>query len=316
MNEGILAQHPNIMWWFVGLILLLIGLDLFLLRRSDTKTSLREAVGWSLAWVAVAMIFNGWIAWYLGISAATSFLTGYIVEMSLSIDNLFVFILIFSSFRIPLQHQHRLLFWGILGALIMRAICISVGVAALERFHWLQYIFAAILVFAGVKSLLEKEDEDTPKDPSKGRISQFIQKFIPLKADYEGRHFFVRENGILHATPGFIALILIELSDVIFAVDSIPAVLAISQDPFIVYSSNIFAILGLRNLYFVLAELLHVFRFLGTAVSFILIFIGIKMGVGHWVPIPTVWTLGVILTFVIGSIVLSLMFREQESKRS
>lgn len=306
LNEGILAVHPHLMWWFVALIVALLSLDLFVLRRDDKVMSFKTATLWSLMWVGIALTFNGWIAWYLGMQAATTFFTGYLIEMSLSVDNLFVFILIFSSFKIRPEFQHRVLYWGILGALVMRAICIGAGVAALQKFEWLEFVFAAILVWAGLKSFWAQDHSDT--DPSTGKFAIFLRRFIPIKDDYVGDRFFIREAGQLVATPLFLVLILVEASDVIFAVDSIPAVLAITQDPFLVYSSNIFAILGLRNLYFVLASMVHLFRFLGTGVSFILVFIGVKMGLSHWFHIPIHWTLGVIVTMIVGSIVLSLMF--------
>jgi tellurite resistance protein TerC len=308
LHEGILATHPTLLYWFVALVIALLGLDLLLLRKSNEAPSMKQSIMWCLVWIGIAMAFNLWIGMYLGWTAATTFLTGYIVELSLSVDNLFVFILIFSSFRIDPKYQHRVLFWGILGALVMRAICIAVGVAALQRFEWLEFVFAGILLGAGIKSLAEGQDDEDQDDPSKGRIAGFVRRFMPIDDTYKGDRFFVRhETTGLMATPLFLVLILVEVSDLIFAVDSIPAVLAVTKDPFLVYSSNIFAILGLRNLYFVLSNLIQSFRFLNKGVSFILIFIGIKMAVSRWYHLPTELTLGIILAFLIGSMGLSVL---------
>ena len=303
---------PKLMAWFVVLIVALMSLDLFVLRRKDKTMSAKEAGAWSLFWISVATAFNGWVYWYLGKESALMFATGYIIEMSLSVDNLFVFILIFSAFKLKSSVQHRVLFWGILGALIMRAICISIGVAALQKFEWLEFVFALILVWAGIKTLFEKEDSD--EDPTQSRMARMIRKVIPIKENYNGERFFIKEDGKWFATQMFLVLLLIEASDVIFAVDSIPAVLAVTQDPFLVYSSNIFAIMGLRSLYFVLASMVHAFRFLGTGVSLILIFIGIKMGAARWFHLSVEIALGVIVGTLILSIVLSLAFPKHEAK--
>lgn len=296
---------PKLMTGFVVLILGLMFLDLFVLRRKNKVLSMREAAGWSLFWVLIASAFNAWIYFNLGKESALVFATGYIIELSLSVDNLFVFILIFSAFKLKANMQHRVLFWGILGALIMRAICISVGVAALQKFEWLEFVFALILIWAGLKTLLTKENVD--EDPTQSKMAQLIRKIIPIKERYEGEHFFVKENGRWYATEMFLVLLMIEASDVIFAVDSIPAVLAVTKDPFLVYSSNIFAIMGLRSLYFVLASMVQSFRFLGTGVSAILIFIGIKMGAARWYHMPVSWALGVIVGTLIISMTLSMM---------
>ncbi|MCX6119156.1 MAG: TerC family protein [Proteobacteria bacterium] len=303
--------HPYLFPGFIALVVSLIALDLFVMRKKDEIPTMKQATIWCLFWIGVAMTFNGWIAWYLGKTAALTFLTGYVIELSLSVDNLFVFILIFSSFKVDPRYQHRVLFWGILGALIMRAICIFAGVAALKQFEWLEFVFAAILVWAGIKTLLHK-DEDDDRDPSQGFVATTIKKFIPVKAEFHGDRFIVIENGKKVATPLFLVLVLVELSDVIFAVDSIPAVLAVTKDPFLVYSSNIFAILGLRSLYFVLSKMVHTFRFLDTGVSLILIFIGIKMAASHWYHLPIEVALGVILGTLAISIVASLAFPSEE----
>ena len=307
-------SHTQMIIGFVALIVGLLSLDLFILRKKDEAPSLRQAFLWSGFYILIALGFCGWIWAANGADDAMTFLTGYIVELSLSIDNLFVFILIFGSFKIDQKYQHRVLFWGILGALIMRAICIAVGVAALQRFEWLTIIFGAILIWAGVKTLRGEED-DANNDPASGFLSRNLRKFIPVKDDYKGHNFFLRENGKLYATPLFFTLILVEASDVLFAVDSIPAVLAISKDPFIVYSSNIFAILGLRNLYFVLASMVSMFKHLDKAISFILIFIGVKIGLEHWYHIPVGLALAVILFALAAGLGVSLMERNKTNNR-
>lgn len=305
---------PKLMFWFVILIISLMSLDLFVLHRKDKTMSAKEAGAWSIFWIMVAATFNGWVYWYFGKEAALMFATGYIIELSLSVDNLFVFILIFTAFKLKSSVQHRVLFWGILGALIMRAICIWIGVAALQKFEWLEFVFALILIWAGIKTLLEKEGGDD--DPTQSRLARIIRKVVPIKESYHGDRFFIKENGKWFATHMFLVLLLIEASDVIFAVDSIPAVLAVTQDPFLVYSSNIFAIMGLRSLYFVLASMVHSFRFLGTGVSLILIFIGIKMGAARWYHLPVEVALGIIVGTLVLSVVASLVFPKVETAKN
>ena len=312
-----LSTHtpPTLIMGFTALILGLLVLDLFILRKKDEAPTIRQAFLWSGFYIFMALSFGFWIWATNGVSDAMTFLTGYVVELSLSVDNLFVFILIFGSLRIAPKYQHRVLFWGILGALLMRAICIAAGVAALERFEWLTYVFGAILVWAGIKTLRGDSDEDAD-DPSTGLISRSLRKILPIKDDYEGHNFFTSIDGKLAATPLFLALILVEVSDIIFAVDSIPAVLAISKDPFIVYSSNIFAILGLRNLYFVLAGLVTLFKHLDKAISFVLIFIGIKIALEHWYSIPVGIALGVILGALAIGLGASLLDRSETRTRA
>lgn len=312
-SNGHLDAHPHLLTGFVVLVLFLIGLDLLLMRKKKAVApTFREALLLSGFWIGVAAMFNAWIAWYLGLPAAFTFLTGYVVELSLSVDNLFVFILIFGSFKIPEKYQHRVLFWGILGALVMRAICIYAGVAALQKYTWLEFVFAAILVWAGFKTLLHKKDDDT-NDPTSGWLATTIRKFIPISDKYEGERFFIKEGVRWVATPLFLVLILVEVSDLVFAVDSIPAVLAITKDPFLVYSSNIFAILGLRSLYFLLSRMVTAFRFLNTGVSVVLIFIGIKMASAHWYQMPIEWALGFILTSLTMAIGASIVFPENKT---
>lgn len=301
-------NHAHMIFGFVALIIGLLALDLFVLRKKDEAPSVRQAFLWSGFYILIALSFCGYIWASNGANDAMTFLTGYVVELSLSIDNLFVFILIFGSFKIEPKYQHRVLFWGILGALIMRAICIAVGVAALQRFQWLTFVFAIILIWAGIKTF-RGESEDNNNDLASGFLSRNLRKILPIKDDYKGHDFFVRENNKLMATPLFFSLLLVEASDVIFAIDSIPAVLAISKDPFIVYSSNIFAILGLRNLYFVLASMVSMFKHLDKAISFVLIFIGIKIGIEHWYHIPVGVALAVILLSLATGLGASLISR-------
>ena len=305
-------SHNQLIAGFVALVIGLLVLDLFVLRKKDEAPTIKQAFLWSGFYILVALSFSAWMWSALGADAAMTFLTGYVVELSLSVDNLFVFILIFSSFKIAAKYQHRVLFWGILGALIMRAVCIGAGVAALQRFEWLTFVFAIILIWAGIKTFKGNDDEED--DPANGQIAKLVRKIIPIKDDYKGHAFFIVENGKRFATPLFLALVLVEISDVIFAVDSIPAVLAVSKDPFIVYSSNIFAILGLRSLYFVLASMVTLFRHLDKAISFILIFIGLKIGAEPWFHVPV----GIALSVILGSLALgigvSLMHRDESAK--
>ena len=303
-------SHFQLISGFIVLVVVLLALDLFVLRKKDKAPGVREAFLWSGFYVLVALSFAAWIWSMLGANAAMTYLTGYVIELSLSIDNLFVFILIFGSLKIQGKYQHRVLFWGILGALIMRAICIAAGVAVLARFEWMTFVFAAILIWAGIKTFRGESDDDE-NDPSTGLISRTLRRLIPVKDDYQGHHFFIVENGKTFATPLFVALILVEISDVIFAVDSVPAVLAVSKDPFIVYTSNIFAILGLRNLYFVLASLVDMFKHLDKAIAFILVFIGIKIGLEHWYSIPVGIALSVILGALAAGVGASLASREK-----
>jgi tellurite resistance protein TerC len=292
--------HPQFAIAFFIIIAVLLTLDLAVFNRKSHTVSLRSSLIWTFFWVSIAASFNIALYYGLGKESAVLFLTSYVVELSLSVDNLFVFLLIFSSFKIPEQYQHRVLFWGILGALIMRAICIWLGVEALQRYAWLTYVFGAILIYSGLKSL-RKNDE--AEDPSQGKIASIIKRWIPVSKNFDGEKFFTIENGKKTATPLFLALIIVELSDLIFAVDSIPAVLAITQDPLIVYSSNVFAILGLRSIYFALSHIVQLFRFLNYALSFILIFVGTKIMIAHFYKIPVT----IALSFIIGSLVAAVL---------
>ena len=301
--------------WLFGLfgvvVLGLLALDLGLFHKRDREIKFREALIWSSFWIGLALVFNSLILLSLGRDAALNFLTAYIVELSLSVDNLFVFLLIFSAFRVAPRLQHRVLFWGILGALLLRAVCIGAGVAALQRFEWLTYIFGLILIYGGIKSALNKDDDF---DPSNGFVVKFFRKIIPLTKEFHGENFFVREKGPSGgmrwvATPLFLTLLVVEVSDLVFAVDSIPAVLAITTDPFLVYTSNVFAILGLRSIYFALARVVDLFRYLKFGLSFVLVFVGGKIMVAHFIDIPVSVSLGVILTALAASILASVIIK-------
>ena len=288
-------------------------LDLGILSRRSKVVQFKESLLWTLFWVSLASAFGAGVWFYQGKDAAVTFFAAYLVEQSLSIDNLFVFLLIFTSFRVPSELQHRVLFWGIVGALVMRAVCIGAGVAALSKFHWLVYVFGVILVYAGIKTLRSDEEEENPQE---GFIVKIISKILPVAKDFHGQSFFIKKDGRLWATPLFLALVTIEVSDLIFAVDSIPAVLAISRDPFIVYTSNIFAILGLRSIYFALANLMGLFHYLKYALSIILIFVGFKIGLSGYFHVPVEITLGVVIGLLGGSVLLSLIFRKKSEQDS
>jgi len=305
--------------WLFGLfgvlVLGLLALDLGLFHKRQREIKFREAIIWSSFWIGLALAFNGVILLNLGHDAALTFLTGYIVELSLSVDNLFVFLLIFSAFRVSPRLQHRVLFWGILGALFMRAVCIGAGVAALQRFEWLTYIFGLILIYGGIKSALNKDDDF---DPSDGFVVKFFRKIIPLTNEFHGEHFFIREkgpNGGMRwvATPLFLTLLVVEVSDLVFAVDSIPAVLAITTDPFLVYTSNVFAILGLRSIYFALARVVDLFRYLKFGLSFVLVFVGTKIMLAHYIDIPVSLSLGVIITTLAVATLASIIIKPASS---
>jgi len=300
------------------IVALLLGADLGLFQRRAHEVTVKEALQSTalrvlLALLFCAAIYLGWIGSYdtpaLQARAGVEFLTGYLVEIALSIDNVFVFALIFRYFRVPAESQHRVLFWGILGALIMRAVMIFAAIALLEKFHWVIYIFAAILIYGGIKMIRDDKEES---DPSQNPILKLFHRFIPVTKEFRGQKFFVREAGRLMATPLCLVLVAIETTDLIFAVDSIPAVVAITQDRFIVFTSNIFAILGLRALYFALAGILKLFRFLHYGLSAILIFIGVKMLLSHTpFAIQTVQSLAVVLTLLIASVVASLAIKDK-----
>jgi tellurite resistance protein TerC len=286
-------------------------IDLKLVNRNPHEIKFREAIGWSAVWISVALLFNVGIYFTEGHDKALEFLTAYLIEKSLSIDNIFVFMMIFSYFRVPKMYQHKVLFWGILGALIMRAIFIAAGVTLISKFHWLIYIFGLFLVFTGIKMLLKKDEEIHPE---KNPVSNLFRRFMPVTKNFEGGDFFIRKDHRLMATPLFITLIVVETTDVIFATDSVPAVLAVSLDPFIVYTSNILAILGLRALFFALSGIMQIFHHLHYGISAILVFVGVKMLISNFYKIPTPVALGVLGGIIFISIISSMIFSSDRTE--
>jgi tellurite resistance protein TerC len=307
----------DMIWLWVGFnvfVLLMLALDLGVFHRKAHAVSIKEAAIWSVVWIALAMLFNLgiYLFWdklvldsaYTNSQAALSFLTGYLIEKSLSVDNIFVFVLLFTFFAVPAAYQHRVLFWGILGALLMRGALIAVGAALLKEFHWVIYIFGAFLIFTGIRMALHRNEE---MHPERNPLVKMLRKIMPVTDHYDKDHFFVERAGKWVATPLFLVLILIESTDLIFAVDSIPAIFAVTQDPFIVYTSNIFAILGLRSLYFLLAGVVDKFYYLKLGLSVVLVFVGIKMTIVDLYKIPVALSLGVIAFILTTSIVASLI---------
>jgi len=304
-------------WLWIGFnlfVLSLLALDLGVFHRHAHKVSIKEATIWSIVWITMAMFFNLglYLFWdkvspnssYSNSEAALAFFTGYLIEKSLSVDNIFVFVLIFTFFAVPAIYQHRVLFWGILGALIMRGALIAVGAVLLKEFHWIIYIFGAFLIFTGIRMAIHRNEE---MHPEQNPVVKLLRRIIPVAENYEGDHFFIRRAGKLLATPLFLVLLIVESTDLVFAVDSIPAIFAVTNDPFIVYTSNVFAILGLRSLYFLLAGVLDKFYYLKLGLSFVLAFVGTKMVIVDIYKIPVGLSLGVIASILAISVVGSLL---------
>jgi len=304
-------MQTDLSFWigFNVFVLLMLALDLGVFNRKAHEISIKEALIWTGVWIGLAMCFNVFVYYWQGEVKALEFFTGYVIEKALSVDNIFVFVLIFSYFKTPTIYQHKILFWGIIGALIMRAAFIFAGVALLEKFHWTIYVFGAILIYTGYKMLTQKEKVI---EPEKNPLIKFIRKIIPVTNEYHRGDFFVKQNGKRFATPLFLVLVLIEVTDLIFAADSIPAILAITQDHFIVYTSNVFAILGLRSLYFALAGMMDKFQYLSKGLALILIFVGLKMLLVDFYKLPIQIALLVIIVILILSIVTSLMSNKRE----
>jgi tellurite resistance protein TerC len=290
-------------------ILFMLSLDLGLFNRKAHTIKYREAVIWSTVWVSLAMIFAGIVFWYQGTDLGLKFLTGYVIELSLSVDNLFVFLLIFSFFKVPAKVQHRVLFWGVMGALVMRLTMIFVGAALIERFHWIIYIFGAFLIYTGIKMFRQ---EDTDIQPEENPVVHLVTRFIPITRHYEGEKFFTRVNGRLTGTLLLLVLVIVEVTDLVFAVDSIPAIFAITTNTFIVYTSNVFAILGLRSMYFLLAGVVEKFQYLRMGLAIVLTFIGAKMLLEavHFV-IPVWISLIVVAVVLLGSVVASILWPKE-----
>jgi len=305
-------ETPIIFWIvFNVFVLMMLALDLGIFNRKSHEISFREAMSWTIVWIILALVFNGILYYWRGPVQAMEFFTGYLVEKALSIDNIFVFIMIFSYFQVPAAYQHKVLFWGILGALVMRAIFIFAGIALIEKFHFTIYIFGALLIFTGYKMFGNK---NVKVDPDKNPLVRLVRRWIPFTNDLQGDKFFVRIDRKFFATPLFLVLILVETTDLIFAVDSIPAILAITQDQFIVYTSNVFAILGLRSLYFALAGIAGRFWLLSYGLAVVLVFVGLKMLMIDLYKIPIQWSLAFIFAVVALSIILSLKLKQKPAK--
>jgi tellurite resistance protein TerC len=295
--------NPWLWGGFIAVILALLALDLGIFHKKDKLVTAREAMSWVVVWAILALLFDAFVWGKFGGPKAVEFLTGYLIELSLSVDNLFVFVIVFATFRIPAHLQHRVLFWGILTALVLRGGMIIGGTALLQRFHWLIYVFGAFLLVTGVKLFFHKESEHAPEHNLAFRA---LTKLIPATPTLHGNHFFTRDNGRRVATPLFLCLALIEVSDVIFALDSVPAIFGVTLDPFIVFTSNMFAILGLRSMYFAMANLIGRFEYLKTGLAAVLVFIGTKMTISHWVHISSVVSLAVVVGLLGSSMIYSL----------
>jgi tellurite resistance protein TerC len=315
----------TMLWLWVGFnlfVLAMLALDLGVFHRDAHEVSIKEAAIWSVVWISLAMAFNValFFFWerlvpgsqYSAADASLAFLTGYLIEKALSVDNIFVFVLIFSYFAVPAKYQHRVLFWGIIGALVMRAGMIFAGAALIKQFHWIIWIFGAFLIFTGIKMATAKDEK---LEPEKNPVIRLFKRFMPVSDEYDGQKFFTVKNGVRMATPLFLVLLMVETTDLIFAVDSIPAIFAVTQDPFIVYTSNVFAILGLRSLYFVLGGVMDKFHYLKLGLSVVLAFVGVKMllpdvtafVLGTSYKIPTAVSLGVVASIIGIAVAASLM---------
>lgn len=304
---------PIIMWGgFILLILVFLLIDLGFFNKKNHVISIKEALLWTLVWFSLAMLFNLFVYLEFGTEPALQFFTGYLIEKSLSVDNLFVMLLIFTSFKIHAKYQHRILFWGILGALIMRGLMIGVGAALVAKFHWLLYIFGAFLIYAGIKMFMKKEDNF---DPHEAWIVRFVHKFVPVSRKHKEDRFFTKENGRIAVTLAFMTLLVIEFTDLVFALDSIPAIFAITTDAYLVFTSNVFAILGLRSLYFVMARAHDLFHYLNIGLAVILIFIGLKMLLEKWVHISIFMSLGVVVLILAVSIIASVLHKPKKQHK-
>jgi len=312
-----IKMFEGTIWLWIGFnvfVLSMLALDLGVFHRNAHKVSIKEATIWSVVWITLAMVFNFglYLFWdklspsssYSNSEAALAFFTGYLIEKSLSVDNIFVFVLIFTFFAVPAIYQHRVLFWGIIGALIMRGALIAVGAVLLKEFHWIIYIFGAFLIFTGIRMAIHRNEE---MHPEQNPVVKLLRKIMPVTENYEDDHFFIRRAGRLMATPLFLVLLIVESTDLIFAVDSIPAIFAVTIDPFIVYTSNVFAILGLRSLYFLLAGVIDKFYYLKLGLSVVLAFVGTKMVIVDIYKIPVGLSLGVIACILTVAVLASLL---------
>ena len=313
-------------WLWIGFnlfVLAMLTLDLGVFHRHAHAVSVKEATIWSGIWIALALIFNSGLYFFWDIispgseysnsEAALAFFTGYLIEKSLSVDNIFVFVLIFTYFAVPALYQHRVLFWGIIGALVMRGILIAVGAALLKEFHWIIYIFGGFLIFTGIRMAFHRDEEIHPEN---NPLIKFFRRLMPVSAIYAGDKFFIRQAGVLMATPLFLVLLIVESTDLVFALDSIPAIFAVTNDPFIIYTSNVFAILGLRSLYFVLAGIIDKFHYLKLGLSVVLTFVGAKMVIVDFYKIPIGVSLGVIAIILTMAVVASLWRAQRLTQQS
>ncbi len=305
LHEVFTGSTPLGWMVFFAIVAIMLFLDLFVVNKKTHSISLKEALITSAIWIAVALAFNLGVFVFGDHTKGAEFLTGYLIEKSLSVDNLFVFTLIFTYFKVKPEHQPKILIWGIIGALIFRAIFIVVGVVLIEQFNWILYVFGAILVITGIKMMMQGDDQEV--HPEDKMAIKLVKKIFPVTGKFEGFRFFLKIDHKIYATTLFLVLIAIETTDIIFAIDSIPAIFGITQDPFIIYTSNIFALLGLRALYFVLANVIEMFSYLKYGVTLVLIFIGIKMLIEHWFHFSTYASLGIIGLLLGGSIILSLI---------
>ncbi|SFP68382.1 TerC family protein [Hymenobacter arizonensis] len=304
-------ENTPLFWFIFNIFVIgLLLLDLLVFNRKAHAVTLREALGWSAFWVALSLCFNFLVYRTMGHEAGLQWLTGYLVEKALSVDNLFVFLLIFNYFKVPAEYQHRILFWGVLGALILRAVFILIGGALLAKFHFLIYILGAFLMYTGIRMGLSGDEPEI--DPENNPVVRFLSRHLPITRQFEGGKFFVRRDGVRFATPLFVVLIMVETTDVVFAADSIPAILAITRDTFIVFTSNVFALLGLRAMYFALASMMRLFHYLHYGLSLILVFIGAKILLESIFPIPMPIALGVVGGLLLLSVLASVVWPKKE----
>lgn len=310
-----MSQHSIWIWaGFGAFILLMLSIDLGLFNRKAHSTTYKEAAIWSGVWVSLALIFSGIVFWHQGKLKGVEFLTGYIIELSLSVDNLFVFLLIFSYFKVPSKYQHRVLFWGVLGALLMRATMIFIGAALVERFHWILYLFGAFLIYTGINMLRQGETEIHPEQ---NPVVRLVTRYVPITRHYEGKQFFTIANGRRSGTLLLLVLVIVEVTDLVFAVDSIPAIFGVTTDRFIIYTSNVFAILGLRSLFFLLAGIIERFHYLKVGLSIVLALIGVKMLTEQWLlhvmgkETLILASLIMVAVILLGSVVASLIWPQE-----
>ncbi|MDZ7719689.1 MAG: TerC family protein [Balneolaceae bacterium] len=303
-------DHSLTLWiLFNAFILTMLIVDLKVFNRKPHEISIRESLIWTGIWIAMAVVFGIGLYFFMDPQSSLDYFTGYLIEKSLSVDNIFVFLLIFTYFGVDSIYQHKVLFWGIFGALVFRLLFIMVGVALLEQFHWIIYVFGAFLIFTGIKLGLEKDKEIHPE---KNPILKLVRRFIPITKNFHGPDFIIKRGKRIIATPMFVVLVVIETTDIIFALDSIPAIMAITRDTFLIYSANAFAILGLRALYFALSGVMRLFHYLHYGLAFILVFIGVKMLIESFIHIPTLFTLGVIVVTLTISVIFSIKYPKEE----